>query len=225
MDPLTAEVAAVAGKTIASEAMAAQGPLVAESSVLSLDAGLETAAEAHEAIIGEQGLIQQLDSIRFESMDALAARNEVALRERLQIEANRVSGATRNEAAISELLQVEANRIAGAEREKVVYSELADEYPAENGNHIEKQCSLRDEGGKAIKDPETGKGRIVDAVVIKDGQVIKSVEVTSETADKTTQLAKEDRIREAGGNYVEDRRTGEFVPFRSGVETEVVRRA
>ena len=66
--------------------------------------------------------------------------------------------------------------------------------------------------------------RKIDFEVIKDGEVVKSVEVTSETADKTAQLAKEERIRDAGGNYVVDRRTGELVRFAPDVQTEVVRR-
>ncbi len=223
MEPLTAETIAALVKSMAAEAKTAQSIVESGSSVLSLDAGLETAAEAHE-ITGEQGLIQQLDSIRFESMEALAARNEVALRERLQIEANRISGAARNEAALREMSQVDANRIAGAAREGRVKDELAREYPADNGYHIEQERSLRDEGGKVVKDPETEEARRIDFAVIKDDEVIKSVEVTSERADKIAQMAKEDRIREAGGNYIVDRRTGEVVPFAHGVKTEVVRR-
>ena len=70
----------------------------------------------------------------------------------------------------------------------------------------------------------TEEARRIDFAVIKDDEVIKSVEVTSERADKIAQMAKEDRIREAGGNYIVDRRTGEVVPFAHGVKTEVVRR-
>jgi hypothetical protein len=64
----------------------------------------------------------------------------------------------------------------------------------------------------------------VDHVVIKGGQVAQSVETTSKTANKTPQVAKEGRIREAGGNFVRDRRTGELVPYAEGVQTAVVRR-
>lgn len=53
---------------------------------------------------------------------------------------------------------------------------------------------------------------------------MKSVEVTSEIADKSFQVGKEDRIREAGGNYVEDRTSRELVPFSPGVRTEIIRR-
>ena len=65
----------------------------------------------------------------------------------------------------------------------------------------------------------------VDFEIIKDGEVVKSVEVTSETADKTAQLAKEERIRDTGGNYIVDHRTGELVCFAPDVKTEVIRRA
>lgn len=224
MDPLTvgtavvageamaAGTATVAGETMAAETIVAQGLLEAESGILGLEAGLETAAEASESIISEQGLVDQLDSIRFESMEALAARNEAAINGLSQIEAN-------------ELSQIEANRIAGAAREEAVSSELVHEYPAENGSHIERECYLRDAEGHVVKDPETGEARRVDFAVTKDGEVVKSVEVTSETADKTVQLAKEARIREAGGNYIKDRSTGELARFPSDVKTEVWRRA
>ncbi len=179
--------------------------LLIPEGVLRLDASLEASAEAREAIIGEQGLIQQLDSIRFEStIEALAARNEAALRERPQIEVNRISGVA---------------------REGMVDGELAREYPAETGNRIERECYLRNAEGESVKDPVTGEARRIDFAVIKDGEVVKSVEVTSETADKTAQMAKEERIREAGGNYIKDRLTGGMVPFSSGVETEILRRA
>ena len=127
---------------------------------------------------------------------------------------------------VNEVPQIEVNRMSGAAREEMVGGELARDYPAENGNHIERECSLRDAEGHIVRDPETGEARRIDfAVINEDGEVVKSAEVTSETADKTAQMAKEERIREAGGNYIEDRRTGEYVPFRPGVKTEIERRA
>ena len=191
MEPLTAAIAEAAVRKALAEATAAQGVR-------------EVAAETAETLIGEQGLLQQLETIRFDSIEALAARNEAALREFSQIEANRVSGAAREEA---------------------VASELTDRYPVENGYHIERECFLRDETGKITVDPNTGESRRIDFEIIKDGEVVKSVEVTSETADKTAQLAKEERIRDTGGNYIEDRRTGELVRFAPDVQTEVIRRA
>ena len=187
-----------------AEAMAAQSVLEAESGALSLDTGLEVAAEAREAVVGEQGLVQQLETIRFGSVESVAARNE---------------------ATLSEVSQIEANRISGAAREEAVDSELAREYRLEDGYHIERVCFLRDETGKIVVDPGTGESRRVDFGVIKDGEVVKSIEVTSETADKTAQLEKEERIRDIGGNYVEDRRTGDLARYTPDVKTEVVRRA
>ena len=169
----------------------------------------ETAAEAREAIIGENGLAQQIDSIKSETIEAVAARNEAKLGERIA-EANHI---------------VVANHIAGVAREATVRGELAREYPAEAGYHIEPECYLRNKEGRIVLDPQTGEARRIDYAVIKDGEVVRSVEVTSETADKTAQMAKETRIREAGGDFIQDRRTGKLVPVPSGVTTEIVRRA
>ena len=171
---------------------------------LVLREGANVATEAREALLGEQGLLDQLDAIKHGSRESVAARNEAALRE---------------------VSQIERNRCDGAKREEKVRIELEIKYPEEDGYHIEDQCSLRDETGKIAFDPVTGESRRSDIVVIKDGQVVRSVEVTSETAYKTAQLAKEYRIREAGGNFVLDRRTGELVPLAPGVKTEIVRRA
>lgn len=191
MEPLTAAMSEAAARKALAEATVAQGIR-------------EVAAETAETLIGEQGLLQQLDTLRFDSIESLAARNEATLKE---------------------LSQIEANRVSGAAREEAVASELMDKYPAEDGYHIERECFLRDETGKITVDPDTDESRRIDFEITKDGEVVKSIEVTSETADKTAQLAKEERIRDAGGNYIVDRRTGELVRFAPDVKTEVVRRA
>ncbi len=193
MEPLTAVMAEAAVRKALAEATAAQGIR-------------EVAAETTETLVGEQGLLQQLDTLRFDSIESLAARNEASLSE------------MRREG-------LAANQEAGKAREKVVGGELVHEYPAETGYHIESQCYLRDKNGEIVRDPETGESRRIDFEVIEDGEVVKSVEVTSETADKTAQLTKEERIREAGGDYIIDRRTGELVRFAPDVRTEVIRRA
>lgn len=69
----------------------------------------------------------------------------------------------------------------------------------------------------------TGKARRVDFVVVKGGKVVDSIEVTSQTADKKDQLAKESRIRECGGNYVRDN-NGNLIEIPSSVHTRVERR-
>ncbi len=193
MEPLTAVIAEAAARKALAEATVAQGIR-------------EAAAETAETLVSEQGLLQQLETIRFDSIESLAARNEATLSE------------VRREV-------LEANREAGMEREKVVGDELVREHPAADGYHVESQRYLRNENGEIVRDPETGESRKIDFEVIKDGEVVKSVEVTSETVDKTAQLAKEERIRDAGGNYIVDRRTGELVRFAPDVKTEVIRRA
>lgn len=70
------------------------------------------------------------------------------------------------------------------------------------GYKIEAEKLLRDSSGKKVIDPETGTGRRIDFVVDKNGKIVDSIEVTSNTADKAAQIAKEMRIRENGGNYV-----------------------
>ena len=209
MDPVTA---AAMASSVASAGEASVGAASTREATATSTAALEgmEAAEAREAIVGEKGLLEQMDTIRHSSLEAVAARNEAALKDVPQIEINRVDGAARQEAVQAELMR---------------------DYPEEQGYHIESEVYLRNQDGSVARDPLVQEGNVLegtrrlDFVVIKDGQVIKSVEVTSETAPKALQSAKEDRIREAGGNYVLDRSTGKLVPFAPGVRTEIVRRA
>ncbi|WP_205836537.1 RHS repeat domain-containing protein [Iodobacter violaceini] len=85
---------------------------------------------------------------------------------------------------------------------------------------IQSECYLRDKNGKSVKDPITGERRRVDTAVIENGKA-KTYEVTSTSADKQEQLAKEGRIMGNGGNYIRDRSTGELIPT-SGL-SEIVR--
>lgn len=204
MEPLSSTAIAAASESVA-ETTVAQGAAEIEGG-LGMEAGLEAAAEVREAILGEQGFLQQLETIRFDSVESLAVRNDAALSEVPQS-------------------QIEANRMSGAAREEALGDELAREYPKEDGYTIESQCPIRDQTGGIAIDPKTGESRRLDFVVIKNREIVESIEVTSETADKTAQLAKEQRIRDTGGNFVKDRETGDLVRFAPGVQTEVVRRA
>ena len=76
-----------------------------------------------------------------------------------------------------------------------------------------------------VKDSETGEARRIDFTVSRDGKVVKSIEVTSETAPKDAQTAKEDRIRESGGNFIKDRDAGHLIEIPKGIKTEVRRYA
>ena len=115
------------------------------------------------------------------------------------------------------------NKIDGLRREAEVQAELEKQYPAEQGYEIVPEAYLRDTQGNIVKDPVTGKARRVDFAVVKDGKVVDSVEVTSKTADKTEQLAKETRIRNMGGNYIYDA-NGNLAEYPDNVSTRVERR-
>lgn len=115
------------------------------------------------------------------------------------------------------------NKIDGLAREHEVEKELNSKYPESEGYSVMSEAYLRDENGNIVKDPITGEARRIDFVVIKDGKVVDSVEVTSKTADKTEQTAKENRIRENGGNYIRDE-NGNLVRIPDEVRTRIERR-
>ena len=125
---------------------------------------------------------------------------------------------------VSETSGLIKNKEDGLAREKEVQEELEKQYPPEQGYQIVSEVYLRDENGNIVKDPETGEARRIDFVVVKDGKVVDSIEVTSTTADKTAQTAKENRIRANGGNYIKDN-DGNLVKIPSDVITRIERRA
>lgn len=156
------------------------------------EAGTNEETQTSELNEASSGFSEQVENIRFSSHEALAARNE---------------------ARISEISQIELNRLDGACREEFVGEELLRDYPPEDGYHIEAEVYLRNADGSIARDPlSEGSGvlegaRRLDFVVIKDGAIQKSVEVTSETAPKQLQIEKEERIRESGGDFVLNRST------------------
>ena len=122
-----------------------------------------------------------------------------------------------------EVAQVVQNKLDGCEREQEVKKELNKQYPEKEGYSVVPEQYLRDKDGNIVKDSVTGKARRIDFVVIKDGKVVDMIEVTSKTADKTDQTAKEQRIRDDGGNYVKDA-DGNLVKIPSTVQTRIERR-
>lgn len=115
------------------------------------------------------------------------------------------------------------NKQDGLEREHNVERELKHTYPEEKGYSVVSEAYLRNKEGKIVLDSKTGEGRRIDFVVVKDNKVVDSVEVTSKTADKTLQSAKENRIREAGGNYIRDY-NGNLAQIPPNVHTRIERR-
>ncbi len=107
--------------------------------------------------------------------------------------------------------QLKKNREDGRRREKEVSDELKAKHPDAS---VQNEQYLRDADGNIVKDNSiggTGEARRIDHVVIKDGKVIETVETTSMTVDKSLQIAKEMRIRAAGGNFIRDRVTGKLI--------------
>lgn len=121
------------------------------------------------------------------------------------------------------LTQIDLNRELGAAREAVVFKRLRSEFPRKDGFVILPQPYLRDAEGSILKDRASGEARRLDFVVLREKSVVKSYEVTSLTAPKEEQLAKEARIRAQGGNYILNPETDELVYFPKRVETKVWR--
>ena len=115
------------------------------------------------------------------------------------------------------------NKLDGCAREEKVGEELRKKYPPESGFTVLREVYLRDENGEIVVDPVTGTKRRVDFAVVKDGNVVDMVEVTSKTAPKEAQIAKENRIRNAGGNYIKDYNNN-LIRIPDSVKTRIDRR-
>lgn len=123
----------------------------------------------------------------------------------------------------NEVSSVVQNKLDGCRRENEVAKELEKQYPEKEGYKVLRERELCDKDGNPVIDEQTGKKRRVDFVVVKDGKVVDMVEVTSKTAPKRDQLAKEYRIRDNGGNYIKDY-DGNVCRIPGNVETRVERR-
>ncbi len=114
------------------------------------------------------------------------------------------------------------NKEEGLRREQFVKKNLNNQYPAENGNKVLPERTLYDSNGKIAIDTKTGKARKIDFVVLdNNNNVVDSIEVTSNTADKTAQLAKETRIRNNGGNFINY--DGKLIRIPDSINTRVLR--
>ena len=141
--------------------------------------------------------------------------------EKIEINENNIKNYDRP--IVNEVKEAIKNKMDGLAREKEVFEELNSKYPPEKGYQIVSEVYLREKEGNIVKDTVTGEARRVDFMVVKDGKVIDSIEVTSKTADKSEQLAKEERIRDNGGNYIRDN-NGNLVEIPSTVHTHIERR-
>ena len=141
--------------------------------------------------------------------------------EKIEINENNIKNYDRP--IVNEVKEAIKNKMDGLAREKKVAEELKSKYSPEKRYQIVSEAYLRDKDGNIVKDTVTGEARRVDFIVVKNGKVVDSIEVTSKTANKTEQSAKEERIRDNGGNYIRDN-NGNLVEIPSTVHTHIERR-
>lgn len=122
-----------------------------------------------------------------------------------------------------EFSQIVENKRNGIKREEEVGTELKEKYPESEGYHVIREAYLRDKDGNIVKDLEANEARRIDFVAVKDGKVVESLEVTSQTAPKDEQCAKEARIRENKGNYIK-LPDGSLAEFPKDTITRIERR-
>jgi hypothetical protein len=176
----------------------------------------------YQALIGEIAKNKEIFKSSFDEINKKMSPSEL-------LKNSESFGISGDEAEIADMLKeaysegIIKNKEDGMRREGEVLNELKEKYPEEDGYKVEQEVCLRDKDGNIVKDPITGEARRIDFVVTKDGKVVESIEVTSKTADKTGQIAKEDRIRECGGNYIKDS-NGNLVEISSDVKTQIERR-
>lgn len=118
--------------------------------------------------------------------------------------------------------RVAMNSIAGDRREMIVRRFLAGRFPAEKGFTVLPEQYLRNSAGQIARDA-AGHGRRLDFVVLKGNRAVSAIEVTSKTASKAAQAAKDLRIREAGGRYLLNPETGKLVKLRADQLTQTLR--
>ena len=178
-----------------------------EATVVPKEALSESLKETTETAVKETPVKSVLPEIENSSLETLKAQNEIEL----------------NTIKESKTTQIEINRENGALREEKAFGDIQKEFPESEGFKYHQEAYLRDEQGNIIKDELSGEARRVDIMVEKDGMISKSYEITSETAPKDLQIAKEERIRQNGGNFILDRDTGKLIELPKNVTTEIRR--
>lgn len=120
--------------------------------------------------------------------------------------------------------QITKNKYDGIEREEKVLKDLINEHGEDN---VIREALIRDKNGIPIKDLVTNEARRIDFIVKQGEKIIKSIEVTSETASKSLQMAKELRILEQakkmGGAFIKDLKSGELLELADDIITEIRR--
>ena len=195
----------------------------------------ETGAEKAAKELAEEGVEKAAKEVVEEGAEKAArevaeAGTEKAAKEVAEEGAEKATkevAETGTETAVKEIDEsriISKNKLDGTAREETVLNNLDSYYGKEN---VLREQLLRDASGKPIKDLETNTARRIDFIVIQNDKIIRSIEVTSQTADKTAQMAKESRILEEaaknGGAYIKNIDTGKLIVFPIGLGTEIRR--
>lgn len=121
-------------------------------------------------------------------------------------------------------VQIVKNKMDGIAREERVLKKLSREFGKDN---VIPETYIRNSNGEIIKDMVTGEARRIDFIVKQGDKVVKSIEVTSKSADKALQMAKETRIlkqaKELGGAFIKDPATGKLISFGENIVTTIER--
>jgi hypothetical protein len=147
------------------------------------------------------------------------ARTQLANEMRAQASEMRAQAAELRRQVRADIAKI--NRESGTVREISAKESLQQQYPNAS---LESQRYLRDSAGKIIRDPLTGKGRKIDYVVVENSQCLDCIEVTSPTATKAAQIAKEERIRASGGQYIRLRNSKKTLIDVSRKKTRLLRK-
>ncbi len=114
------------------------------------------------------------------------------------------------------------NKRAGVAREEKVLKRLLKKYKTKNGYEVVREAIIRDAQGNPIIDSVTNQARRIDFVVTNGNKVVDSIEVTSRTASKVAQVAKEERIRKAGNVFIKNSK-GSLIELPKDAVTRIVR--
>ena len=95
-------------------------------------------------------------------------------------------------------LVITPNKAAGLKREAIARAWLQEKYPNAT---IFSERYIRDEDGVSVRDLSNSRRRL-DFVVVENNKVIGIYEVTSPTADKRSQMIKEEYIRANKGTHI-----------------------
>lgn len=191
-----------------------------------VESGIELAvrevAEAGTEAVVREAVEAGVETLARETIEAGA---EKAAKEVAEEGAEKIAkeAAENGAESLDDLAQVTRSKLEGTAREEKVMEELI----SKNGDdNVIREALIRDKDGIPIKDPETGESRRIDFIVKQGKKIVESIEVTSETASKTAQIAKENRILEEaakrGGAFIRDK-SGELIEFTKDIITEIRR--